>query len=131
MSTPFWDGRITKSLEGAIPVYSVSATIADLLNAADAPLISFDLGLACEHGINVAIMARFLRHVISRSPNGVAYNLKVKEMADANRLSPASIYRAITFLEENEVVTRVKSSVRGSGKSLTLTLCKPKRTANA
>jgi hypothetical protein len=124
------DGHITITQENNRPVYSVSDAIAQLLLDKNAMLISFDLGMACEYGIHIAIMSRYLVHVIGKSPKKVAYNLSVKEMAGINHLSPAQIYRAIKHLVDSKVLSRVKMPSKTGSRALTLTLQKPNEADN-
>ena len=119
------DGHLLKTLENGLPVYSVSTEIAGLLTDENAPLVCFDLGLACEYGIHIAIMWRFLTHVISKSPKGVAYNLSVNEMAEINRLSPAQIYRAIKHMVDKKLLARVKMQSKHASRALSLSMYNP------
>jgi hypothetical protein len=120
------EGHLSKTREGNSPVYTVSPEIAALLTDPNPKAVSFDLAMACEYGINIAIVGRFLLHVIDRSPKGEAYNLSVKEMAEVNRLSPAQIYRAIKVLEDTKMVMRVKSRLKHCARSLSLALVQTK-----
>ncbi len=108
-----------------MPVYAVSPEIAGLFAAEGSIVVSFDLEMACEHGIHVAIMRRYLLHVIDQSPKGEAYNLNVKDMAKVNKLSPAQIYRAISFLIHNKVLSRVKSQLKSCSRALSLARYNP------
>jgi predicted transcriptional regulator len=121
------DGQITITQENNRPVYAVSSAMAELLSDENATLISFDLGMACEYGIHIAIISRYLSHVISKSPNNVAYNLSVKEMAEVNHLSPAQIYRAIKHLVDTKVLARVKMRSKSSSRALSLILQNPNK----
>lgn len=120
------DGHLIKSRDNNMPVFSVSERIARLLNDSSFDLVGFDLGLACEYGIYVAIMSRYLLHVIDHSPHGIAYNLNVNEMAEINGISQAEIYRSIKQLEATKVVQRVKSPVTKYSRSLCLARSNPK-----
>jgi len=116
------DGHLLKTEVNRLPEYAVSKEIAALLSDGGAELVCFDLGVACEYGIYVAIMSRYLKHVISKSPNRIAYNLSVQEMAEINRISPAQIYRSIKQLVESKVLARVKSPSKHCSRSLSLAL---------
>jgi hypothetical protein len=120
------DGHLIKIRDNNMPVYRVSDNITHHLTDTNAVVIGFDLGLACEYGIYVAIMSRFLLHVIDQSPNKIAYNLNVNEMAGINGISPAQIYRSIQQLEAAQVVQRVKSPVTQYSRSLCLSRSNPK-----
>ena len=102
------------------PVFSVSEEIADLLRDGNATRVSFDLELACRSNIYIAIVSRFILHVIDHSPGGIAYNLDVKEMSKVNRISVSEIYRIIAGLERVEVVKRVKSPLKHKSRGLHL-----------
>lgn len=117
------DGHVLIARENGLPVYSVSDQIAGLLSHGESPVVTFDLQIACDYGIHIAIVSRYLLHVISKSPEGEAYNLKVNEMSEVNCLSPAQIYRAIKHLIETKVVYRVKSRLRYRSRSLSLAKC--------
>lgn len=120
------EGHLLIARENNMPVYSVSDRIAGLLRQERSPVVTFDLQVACDYRIHVAIMSRYLLHVISKSPEGEAYNLKVNEMSEVNCLSPAQIYRAIKYLIETKVVYRVKSCLKYRSRSLSLAKCHSK-----
>ena len=117
------DGFLIKTEENRMPVYSVSDQIRCLLNDETAKTISFDLGMACEHGIYVAIMRRYLLHLIDKNPKGEAYNLKVTDMAEVNRISPAEIYRSINCLVAGQVLRKIKSPLKSHSRALSLARC--------
>lgn len=119
------DGHVIKSGEKNNPEYTVSSEVVVLLNDKMCEVVSFDLELAYEHGIHVAIMKRFLLHIIDKAPEGEAYNLKVEEMSAVNRLSPAQIYRAIKLLVDTKVLQRVKSRLRFRSRALSLARFSP------
>ena len=65
-------GHLLKTLDNNVPVYSVSSKVAFLLKEPEAKIVSFDLETACKYGIHIAIVSRYLKHVISRSPHGIS-----------------------------------------------------------
>ena len=103
-----------------MPVYTVSPQFTSLLADPQVPLISFDLEMACKYGIHVAIMHRFLLHVIDHSPDKKAYNLDVNSMASDNGLSRSQIYKAIAILKDMKVVMPVKSDLKYRSRALSL-----------
>jgi DNA-binding MarR family transcriptional regulator len=111
-------------------VYTVSPQIAALLKSNQAKLVMFNLVVAYVKGIHVAIVSQFLLHTIDSSPNGIAYNLSVKAMAEVNGLSPAQIYRAIESLIEDGVIERAKPPVKtkSASRKLCLRRCKDSET---
>lgn len=117
------DRHLNNNPENGRAVYSVSPEIAGLLNAKDAVVVSFDLELALQHTIYVAIVYRYVIHVIDKSKNGIAYNLNVKEMSEINRISPAQIYRVIKFLLEKKILQPPKQKWKQRSKGLSLTKC--------
>lgn len=119
------EGRLLKTGVKNSPTFAVSPEIVVMLTDRNAIIISFELGMAVNHGIDVAIMHRYLLHVIDQSPEGMAYNLSVKKMSELNRISHAQIYRAISWLEENEIVQRVQSPVLKYSRALCLARTKP------
>jgi hypothetical protein len=116
------DGHLLKTHEDGVAIYSVSNEICELLNEKDTKLVSFKLSTACDYGIHIAIVAQYLRYVITKSPEGVAYNLDVNDMSEVNRLSPAQIYRAIKYLIEGKVFMKVKLPPGKRSRSLSLAL---------
>ena len=116
------EDRINIERENNMPVYSVKENVVALMNEAKATVVSFDLKLACEYGIHVAIMSRYLLYVIGKSPGGEAYNLSVDDMAEVNRISPAQIYRAINYLVETKVLRKVKSRLSRRSRALSLAI---------
>ena len=121
------DKHLSKTQDNGVPVYSVSSEVADLLTDESTPLVCFELKTACEYGIHIAIMERYLKHIITKSPKGVAYNLNVEDMAKINRLSPAQIYRAIKHLVDKKVLARVKMRSQYCSRALSLALYNPRR----
>ena len=114
------DGHLINTPDNGLPVYTVSSQFASLLADPQVPLISFDLEMACKHGIHVAIMHRFLLHVIDHSPDKVAYNLNIYRMTSDNGLSRSQIYKAIAILKDMKVVMPVKSELRYRSRALSL-----------
>lgn len=114
------DGHLINTPEKGMPVYTVSPQFASLLADPQVPLISFDLEMACKHGIHVAIMQRYLLFVIDQSPDRVAYNLNVNSMAEDNGLSRSQIYKAIAILKSMKVLKAVKSHLRYRSRALSL-----------
>jgi len=102
-------------------VFSVSDEVAVLLRDKDGTWVSFGLQLACESTIYIAIVSRFLLHVIDNSPDGIAYNLDVKEMSKVNCISVPEIYRTIAGLEKLNVFKRVRSPLKRHSRGLHLT----------
>ena len=126
LTTLVTDGHVIKAGEKNRPEYTVSRAVVDLLTDDTAEIVSFDLRLAYEQGLHVAIMKQFLLHVIDKAPDGQAYNLKVGDMSAVNRLSPAQIYRAIKHLVDTKVLKRVKSRLRFRSRALSLARFNPK-----
>jgi len=120
------DGHLKAEKDKHGIVYTVSPKIAALIESDDAEIVMFNLVVAYVKGVHVAIVSQFLLHAIDNSPNGIAYNLSVKEMAEVNRLSPAQIYRAIESMIEDGVIERAKcpSKQKRSSRKLCLTRCK-------
>jgi hypothetical protein len=114
------DGFLIKTTENRMPVYSLSTRMQLLLNDETTKTVSFDLGVACEHGIHVAIVMCFLLHVIDKSPGGEAYNLSVEDMSTVNLISPAQIYRSINYLIKKKVLIKVKSQLKYRSRALSL-----------
>ena len=93
-------------------VYTVSPKVAALLESDKSEVVAFSLKHAYEFGIHLAIVSHYLLNVIDNSPNGIAYNLSVKVMAQVNRLSSAQIYRAIESMIEDCVIEKAKPPVK-------------------
>jgi len=113
------DDLLNIEYKNKAPVYSVPPRITELLTAEDSVTVSFDLEMAIEHGIYLAIVYRYLMYVIDKSPEGQAYNLSVKAMSEINRISPAQIYREIKRLK-GKVILRVRSKIKYSTRALSL-----------
>ena len=105
------------------PVYTASQEVRNLLCAEDAVWVCFELRVACKCGICLAIVGRFILHIIDNSPKKLAYNLSVEKMSEVNCISPAQIYRAIRFLVEAGVVKRDKSLLKHPTRALALARC--------
>jgi hypothetical protein len=105
-------------------IYSLTPEIIALLAADDGVLVSFDLGAACQFGIAVAVMHRYLRRVIENAPKGKAYNLSVKKISEVNKISPAQIYRAINFLKGARLFEDTEPPVKRASRAMSLRLVK-------
>jgi hypothetical protein len=112
------------------PVYAVSQEIATFLSNEEAVWVSFGLEDACKCGIYIAIVTRFLLHVIDSSPKKAAYNLDVQEMASVNCISPAQIYKVINFLIKCDIVKKDKSMLKHPTRALCLVRCKREKQPN-
>jgi hypothetical protein len=114
------NNHITIAKENNLSVYSVAPKIVELLTNPNIKIVSFNLELACEAGIDVAIITRYLMYVIDQSPKGEAYNLNVEEMSEVNHISPAQIYRVIKHLIETGILRKLKSTLRFRPRALSL-----------
>jgi hypothetical protein len=103
------DKHLIITRDGIMPVYSVSAEVAALLNAKRPELYAFDLATACTMGIHYAIISRHLLHIIDCSQKKVAYALDIPAIADASMVSAAQIYRIVDTMVAQNMVRKLAS----------------------